>query len=111
MGAVKFMMPNDLDIYLHDFPDKALFANADRRISSGCVRLEDAQLFGRWLFGGAEPRPNGPAPEQRVDLPQPVPVYLVYLTAVPDAGAVAFQADPEGRDARLGAALTRDGAA
>jgi len=105
MGAVKFMMPNGLDIYLHDFPDKALFASADRRISSGCVRLEDAQAFGRWLFGGTAPAPSGPAPEQRVDVPAPVPVYIGYFTAVPDNGAIAFQADPEGRDAALIAAL------
>lgn len=109
MGAVKFMMPNDLDIYLHDFPDKALFGQADRRLSSGCVRLEDAQLFARWLFGGEAPQPDGPAPEQRVDLPQPVPVYLTYLTAVPDGEGIAFQSDPEGRDARLTAALASPG--
>jgi murein L,D-transpeptidase YcbB/YkuD len=42
MGAMKFMLPNRLGIYLHDFPDKSLFARSDRRISSGCVRLEDA---------------------------------------------------------------------
>ncbi|HEX8191796.1 MAG TPA: L,D-transpeptidase family protein [Allosphingosinicella sp.] len=105
MGAVKFMMPNNLDIYLHDFPDKSLFALADRRISSGCVRLEDAQAFARWLFGGTAPQPSGSAPEQRVDLPAPVPVYIGYFTAVPDNGSVAFQADPEGRDAALIAAL------
>lgn len=105
MGAVKFMMPNDRDIYLHDFPDKSLFALADRRISSGCVRLEDAQRLARWLFGGTAPQPSGPAPEQRVDLPEPVPVFLTYFTVVPDAGSLAFQADPEGRDARLIAAL------
>jgi murein L,D-transpeptidase YcbB/YkuD len=104
MGAVKFMMPNGLDIYLHDFPDKALFARADRRLSSGCVRLEDAQALARWLFGGTAPQPSGPAPEQRVDLPAPVPVYIGYFTAVPDNGAIAFQADPEGRDAALLAA-------
>jgi murein L,D-transpeptidase YcbB/YkuD len=108
MGAIKFMMPNDRDIYLHDFPNKALFASADRRLSSGCVRLEDAQGFARWLFGGTAPQPDGPAPEQRVDLPQPVPVYITYLTVVPDSGSLAFQADPEGRDAALLAALARE---
>jgi murein L,D-transpeptidase YcbB/YkuD len=109
MGAVKFMMPNNLDIYLHDFPDKSLFAQADRRISSGCVRLEDAQAFARWLFGGTAPQPSGTAPEQRVDLPAPVPVYISYFTAVPDNGAIVFQADPEGRDAPLIAALAGGG--
>src|SRR5688572_2354662 len=64
MGDIKFMMPNELGIYLHDFPDKSLFAKSDRRISSGCVRLADAPKLARWLFGGRPPRPNGPAPEQ-----------------------------------------------
>ncbi|MEA3017695.1 MAG: L,D-transpeptidase YcbB [Sphingomonadales bacterium] len=105
MGAVKFMMPNDRDIYLHDFPDKSLFQRADRRISSGCVRLEDAPRLARWLFGGAAPHPSGPRPEQRVDLPEPVPVYILYFTAVPDAGQVAFQPDLYGRDAAQLAAL------
>ncbi len=108
MGAVKFMMPNGLDIYLHDFPDKSLFALADRRISSGCVRLEDAPRLARWLFRGPAPQPDGPRPEQRVDLPAPVPVYITYLTAVPDNGRIHFQRDPDNRDAPLLAALERE---
>ncbi|HEX9933089.1 MAG TPA: L,D-transpeptidase family protein [Allosphingosinicella sp.] len=107
MGAVKFMMPNDRDIYLHDFPDKSLFAAADRRLSSGCVRLEDAQRLARWLFAGPAPQPRGPAPEQRRDLPEPVPVYILHLTAVPDNGRIAFQPDRYGRDAAALIALAR----
>jgi murein L,D-transpeptidase YcbB/YkuD len=101
MGAMKFMLPNRLGIYLHDFPDKSLFARADRRISSGCVRVEDAPRLARFLFGGAAPRPSGPAPEQQVDLPEPVPVYITYLTALPDrAKGVALQRDVYARDSR-----------
>jgi murein L,D-transpeptidase YcbB/YkuD len=99
MGAVKFMMPNHLGIYLHDFPDKALFARADRRLSSGCVRLADAPRLARWLFRGAPPRPAGPAPEQEVDLPEPVPVYITYLTVLPDPKTgLTFHRDVYGRD-------------
>lgn len=101
MGAMKFMLPNRLGIYLHDFPDKSLFARADRRISSGCVRLEDAPRLARFLFGGPAPRASGPAPEQRVDLPEPVPVYITYLTALPDpTRGVALQRDVYARDER-----------
>lgn len=107
MGAIKFMMPNGLDIYLHDFPDRSLFARADRRISSGCVRLEDSGRLARWLFGGTAPQPDGPRAEQRVELPAPVPVYITYLTAVPDNGRIAFQRDPDNRDPALLAALER----
>lgn len=98
MGRVKFMLPNDLGVYLHDTPHRELFARADRRESSGCVRLEDAQRLGRWLFGGAMPAGNG-TPEQQVDLPAPVPVYITYLTVLPTGdGGLIFQRDAYRRD-------------
>jgi len=98
MGNVKFMFPNDFGVYLHDTPDKALFQEANRQFSSGCVRLEDAPRLARWLFGRT--LRTGSTPEQRVDLPDPVPVYITYLTAMPEAGGrIAFQADVYNRDA------------
>jgi murein L,D-transpeptidase YcbB/YkuD len=100
MGRVKFMMPNDLGVYLHDTPLRDLFAGADRRQSSGCIRLEDAQRLGRWLFRGVMPRPSGAA-EQRVDLPEPVPVYITYLTVLPSRGGIVFRPDSYGRDPAL----------
>jgi hypothetical protein len=101
MGAMKFMFPNSLGIYLHDFPDKSLFARADRFVSSGCVRLEDAPRLARFLFRGPAPRPAGAAPEQQVDLPEPVPVFITYLTALPDpARGVALQKDVYAREGR-----------
>ena len=101
MGAVKFMFPNRLGIYLHDTPDGHLFAAADRRRSSGCVRVEDARRLSRWLFGRDVTAGASGTPEQRVDLPQPVPVYITYLTAVPRDGGIAFQRDVYGRDHAL----------
>ncbi|MGE0179870.1 MAG: L,D-transpeptidase family protein [Sphingomonas sp.] len=97
MGRIKFMLPNDLGVYLHDTPLRGLFAGADRRQSAGCVRLEDAGRLERWLFRGRTPRPSG-APEQRVDLPEPVPVYIAYFTALPSRGGVTFIPDVYGRD-------------
>ncbi len=97
MGSVKFMLPNTLGIYLHDTPEKSSFAQPDRRLSSGCVRVEDAQRLSRWLFRGAEVANSGAA-EQRVDLPEPVPVYITYLTAVPGPGGIIFQKDVYRRD-------------
>jgi hypothetical protein len=104
MGRIKFMMPNDLGVYLHDTPLRHLFAGADRRQSSGCIRLEDAMALGRWLFRGPVPAPSG-APEQRVDLPAPVPVYITYLTALPVHGGVVFRPDFYNRDGALLAGL------
>lgn len=98
MGRVKFQFPNDQGIYLHDTPEKGLMREDERQRSSGCVRLEDAPRLGRWLLGRPLPR-AGKAPEQRIDLPRPVPVYITYLTAVPQSdGTVAFQSDPYNRD-------------
>jgi murein L,D-transpeptidase YcbB/YkuD len=99
MGTIKFMFPNRRGIYLHDFPDKSLFERADRRLSSGCVRLSDAPRLARWLFGGSAPVPSGSAPEQRVDLPEPVPVYITYLTVSPNrARGLVFLADAYRRE-------------
>lgn len=97
MGAVKFMFPNQLGIYLHDTPAKALFQAQNRMKSSGCVRVEDAARLARWLFGRSV-LGSGSEPEQRVDLTSPVPVYITYLTAVPEGDRIVYQADIYGRD-------------
>jgi murein L,D-transpeptidase YcbB/YkuD len=97
MGQVKYMFPNDLGIYLHDTPSRALFAKDARQFSNGCVRLEDAQRLGRWFFGKPLGSGSGEVEENR-PLPQAVPVYLTYLTAVPDGDGVRFLPDVYGRD-------------
>lgn len=98
MGKVKFMFPNDLGIYLHDTPSRDLLAKPARQFSNGCVRLEDAQRLGRWFFGKPLTA-DSDKPEQHEPLPQPVPVYLTYLTAVPSGDGVQFLPDVYGRDA------------
>lgn len=98
MGAVKFMMPNDFGIYLHDTPKKEHFADVDRWISNGCIRLEDASRMAQWLMGGL-PQATDPDRPERVDLQQPVPVYVTYFTVAPNPAGVEFRADPYGRDA------------
>ena len=98
MGKMKFMFPNEFGVYLHDTPEKHLFREGNRQFSSGCVRVEDAQRLARWLFG--RPLAPDPAkPEQRVDLPEPVPVIITYLTAAPEEGRIAYRADSYNRDA------------
>ena len=104
MGHIKFPFPNNGDIYLHDTPQKALFAEADRDLSNGCIRLEDAKRFGRWLMG-REPTTTSDEPEQHVLLPDPVPIYVTYLTALPSGGQIALTDDVYGRDTPSMAAL------
>ena len=55
MGQLKFNLANADGIYLHDTPKKELFAQDQRNLSNGCVRLEDAPRFARWLLGNELP--------------------------------------------------------
>lgn len=100
MGAIKFMMPNDYGIYLHDTPNKSLFADEDRWVSNGCVRLEDAERLAKWIFG-AVPRASDADREDHLQLFEAMPVYITYLTASPEDGPVLFRADPYDRDAKV----------
>ena len=101
MGRIKFMFPNSEGVYLHDNPERELFEQAARLYSGGCVRLESAWRLSRWLFG-RDLTWKGAGTEEEVKLDKPVPVYITYLTAVPDGSQVAFLDDVYGRDkARL----------
>jgi murein L,D-transpeptidase YcbB/YkuD len=100
MGEVKFMLPNNYGIYLHDTPGKDLFAKDERQLSNGCVRLEDARRLARWVFGEV-PVATSPDAEQRVDLKEPIPVYITYMTAGLSGSQLAFRSDAYGRDRAL----------
>jgi L,D-transpeptidase YcbB len=100
MGDIKFMMPNDLGIYLHDTHDKTIFESSNRWVSNGCVRVEDAQRLATWLFG-TMPKAGDPNIEARVDMVEPVPVFLTYLTASSTPAGVVFRADPYERDSSV----------
>jgi L,D-transpeptidase YcbB len=102
MGRMKFGFPNASNIYLHDTPGKELFAQDDRDLSHGCIRLQDAERLGRWLLG-RDPETASAAPEQNVPLPTPVPIYVTYLTAQPTDGRLSFVDDIYGRDTRVAA--------
>jgi murein L,D-transpeptidase YcbB/YkuD len=97
MGKIKFMMPNRFGIYLHDTPDKTVFDRDARWISNGCVRLQDASRLAVWLFGSM-PEGRNPDVEERVELREPVPVFVTYLTVETSADGIVFRADPYERD-------------
>ena len=107
MGKVKFMFPNAQGIYLHDTPDKQLLREDVRQLSSGCVRLEDAAKLHRWLMGNPLPTRLREA-EQVVQLPEMVPIYVTYLTAMPEGQTIAFHDDVYGRDGLQLAAVDSD---
>ena len=102
MGDVKFHFANNEGVYLHDTPQKELFAQSQRTLSNGCIRLEDADRLSRWLLG-REPRPSSEA-EQHVQLPKGVPIYVTYLTAQPEGGSLTFKRDVYGHDSVAGSA-------
>lgn len=97
MGILKFPFPNPEDIYLHDTPDHAKFGLANRNLSNGCVRVEDAKRLGRWLLGHDPVSPGSDA-EIRVQLPQSTPIYLTYITAQVRDGKLAYLPDIYGWD-------------
>ncbi|MFL6739014.1 MAG: L,D-transpeptidase family protein [Sphingomicrobium sp.] len=99
MGKLKFNFANPEGIYLHDTPNKALFAQSNRALSNGCIRLEDAKRLGHWLMG-QEPVAPSSAAEQHVTLPAGIPVYVTYLTAQPHLGENRLARDIYGWDAR-----------
>jgi murein L,D-transpeptidase YcbB/YkuD len=104
LGRVKLMLPNPLGIYLHDTFKKQLFDQVPRTFSHGCVRLEDAPRLTRRLLGPVADNPP-PGDDVRVDLPQAVPVYIVYFTLAPAADGLEQRPDVYGRDAPLIAEL------
>jgi murein L,D-transpeptidase YcbB/YkuD len=97
MGKMKIAFANTEGIYLHDTPNKKLFANAQRTLSHGCIRLEDASRLARWLLG-KEPVAPSSAPELHVQLAEAVPIYVTYLTARAESGTLAFADDYYGLD-------------
>ncbi len=97
MGRMKFMFPNPQGIYLHDTPNKELLNEDARLFSGGCVRLEDAPRLAKWMYGRALSW-KGAKTEEAVELPEPMPVYLIYQTAEPTGGQVVFHGDIYGKD-------------
>ena len=117
LGRVKFMFPNRFNIYLHDTPSRKLFDRERRTLSHGCVRVEDpVQLAGFALDGQdgwnkakiEETLDDSAKPKsQMVSLKEPLPVYLLYLTAFVHDGRVQFRNDPYGKDRRAMGRLGR----
>lgn len=97
MGRIKFMLPNDLGIYMHDTPIRDDFAQRDRAKSSGCVRVEYATRLANWLFNGKSPM-AGKAFDRTMNLSVPVPVYINYFTRSPTAKGLASNPDIYKRD-------------
>ena len=107
LGHVKFLFPNNYDVYLHDTPADALFARRGRAFSHGCVRVEEPEALARWVLEDSPEwtdekivKAMHAGEEQHVKLKQNIPVHIVYFTAwADDAGTVRVVPDVYGYDA------------
>ena len=115
LGQVKFVFPNDANVYLHGTPAQQLFSRTRRDFSHGCVRLEDPVALAQWALSD-QPEwtrerivaaMQGPK-SQRVFLLRPAQVILYYVTAMvmPEDGTIRFVDDIYGHDRALDKALT-----
>ncbi|MBD3787811.1 MAG: L,D-transpeptidase family protein [Sphingomonadales bacterium] len=117
LGLVKFLFPNQWNIYLHDTPSKSLFEKETRAFSHGCIRVGKPFELAYALLAPQVEEPEGyfqkilkTGNETTVKLDTPVPVHLVYFTAWPRAtGQIEYRRDVYGRDAAIFAALDKAG--
>jgi L,D-transpeptidase YcbB len=116
LGLVKFVFPNQENVYMHGTPAQELFARSRRDFSHGCVRLEQPVMLAEWVLAD---RPewdrehiisamNGTS-SVSVPLTHPIQVVLFYTTAavLPDDGWLHFAEDIYRHDRRLDEALSR----
>ena len=117
LGLVKFMFPNQWNIYLHDTPSRSLFSRDVRAFSHGCVRVHRPFELAYHLLAPQEANPEAyfqrllaTGQETQVNLDTPIPVHLVYWTAwVTPEGRANFRPDIYGRDQALWRAMVDAG--
>ncbi len=106
LGVVRININNPYGVYMHDTPEKGVFGDDDRFVSSGCIRVQNVRDYVTWLLAatpgwGREQIDEAIRSGERIDakLATPVPVYWVYVTAwgTPD-GRVQFREDIYQRD-------------
>jgi len=109
LGHIKFMFPNNYNIYLHDTPGTSLFSRTKRDFSHGCIRVENPSalaLFtlrnnsGGWTEQKITEAMYSDAPSI-VDLEQKIPVLIFYSTALATQSRVSFYSDIYGHDSAL----------
>jgi L,D-transpeptidase YcbB len=102
LGEIKFLFPNQHNIYMHDTPTKKLFAKNMRAYSHGCVRVQNPREFATVILGWSDDKvaaniENGMS--HSVKLSVKVPVHITYFTAWPDeSGNMVYFDDIYGRD-------------
>jgi len=102
LGLVKFLFPNDYNIYLHDTNEKTLFGKSVRAESHGCIRLQYPDSLAEFVLGwpgdSVKAAMELGKDNRTVALPQRIPVYIVYFTAYARDGDLHFANDVYKRD-------------
>lgn len=115
LGQLMFDMNNKFDVYLHDTPGKELFLRDNRRLSHGCIRVENPRQLAALVMQKpveAIDQAIATGDTNRTPVPKPVPVFVVYETAFADAdGMLHFRPDTYGRDAEIWRSLAPRGLA
>jgi len=110
LGLVKFLFPNDYDIYLHDTNQKSLFGQSARAASHGCIRLEQPDKLAEYVLGwpsdSVRYAMESGRNDRTVTLAKRLPVYIVYFTAYERDGRLHFADDVYRRDEGLKTRLT-----
>jgi L,D-transpeptidase YcbB len=105
LGYVKFLFPNDFNIYLHDTPNHELFAKDVRAFSHGCIRVEKPAELAQWVLGwdaGKVQQAMQSGPDNTpVKVPRKIPVFIIYGTAYERDGQLWFGNDLYHRDDAL----------
>jgi murein L,D-transpeptidase YcbB/YkuD len=104
LGLVKFLFPNDFNIYLHDTPNDELFEKDVRAFSHGCIRVEKPEELAQWVMGwdgGKVQQMMNGSDNQSVKVPRKIPVFITYSTAYVKDGRLHFGNDLYGRDDKL----------
>jgi murein L,D-transpeptidase YcbB/YkuD len=105
LGFVKFLFPNDFNIYLHDTPNHELFKQDVRAFSHGCIRVEKPAELAQWVLGWPPDKVrqemDNPPNDKSVKVPQKIPVYITYFTAYINNGQLYFGNDLYSRDDKL----------
>jgi murein L,D-transpeptidase YcbB/YkuD len=105
LGFVKFLFPNDFNIYLHDTPNHELFKEDVRAFSHGCIRVEKPAELAQWVLGWpadkVQQEMDNPPDNKSVKVPKKIPVYITYFTTYIDNGQLYFGNDLYNRDDKL----------
>jgi murein L,D-transpeptidase YcbB/YkuD len=97
LGLIKFIFPNDQNVYLHSTPSQSLFSENRRDFSHGCIRVEDPKALAAWVLrnnpGWTRERIEAAfkaGKQEQINLTNEIPVFIIYSTAIAEENGQVF---------------------